>query len=170
LIILGLSGLAVTQPLLDVFGNNPEFFVAGNYSRGQIISFALLVVLVPPVVGIGLTAAATFIDRRAGMTEFAVVSAALAGAFVLAALRTLDVDGTVLVFAVGVMVGVGIAVLVVRTRGAQLFVSYLANLLFLGSFLFFSPTSELVAGGSAGDVGEVDVPALEGPVVVNRAG
>ena len=32
-IILGLSGLAVTQPLLDLFGQNPEFFVAGNYSR-----------------------------------------------------------------------------------------------------------------------------------------
>ena len=168
LIILGLSGLAVTQPLLDLFGNNPEFFVAGNYSRGQIIAFALLVVLVPPLVGIGLTAAATFIDRWAGTIVFAVVSAALAGAFVLAVLRTLDVDATVVVFAVAVVAGVGIAVLVVRTRGAQLFVSYLAaaNLLFLGSFLFLSPTSELVAGGSAGDVDEVDVPAPEGPVVV----
>ena len=37
LIILGLSGLAVAQPLLDLFGNNPEFFVAGNYSRAQIV-------------------------------------------------------------------------------------------------------------------------------------
>ena len=34
LVILGLSGLAVAQPLLDLFGKNPEFFVAGNYSRG----------------------------------------------------------------------------------------------------------------------------------------
>ncbi len=60
------------------------------------------------------------------------------------------------------------AVLVIRTRGARLFVSYLAaaNLLFVGSFLFFSPTSELVSGGSTGDLGTVDVPALRGPVVV----
>ena len=41
------SGLAVAQPLLDLFGNNPEFFVAGNYSRAQIVGFALLIALVP---------------------------------------------------------------------------------------------------------------------------
>ena len=40
LVILGLSALAVTQPLLDLFGNNPEFFVAGNYSTSQIVLFA----------------------------------------------------------------------------------------------------------------------------------
>jgi Sulfatase len=168
LMILGLSGLAVTQPLLDLFGNNPEFFVAGNYSRGQIVAFALLITLVPPLIGVGLTAAATLVDRRAGTIVFAAVSAVLAGAFVLALLRTLEVDATVLVFAAAVAGGVLVAVAIVRTRGAQLFVSYLAaaNLLFVGSFLFFSPTSELVAGGSTGDLGSVDVPVPEGPVVV----
>jgi Sulfatase len=168
LIVLGLSGLAVAQPLLDLFGNNPEFFVAGNYSRAQIVVFALLIALVPPLVGIGATAASTFVDRRAGTVVFGVVVAALAGAFLLAVLRTLEVDATVVVFGLAIVGGVGVAVLVVRTRGAQLFVSYLAaaNLLFVGSFLFFSPTSELVAGGSSEDLGSVDVPAVPGPVVV----
>jgi hypothetical protein len=168
LIIFGLSGLAVAQPLLDLFGKNPEFFVAGNYSRGQIVLFALLIALVPPLVGCALTAAATAIDERAGTIVFGVISAALAGAFVLAVLRTLDVDATLLVFALAVAGGLGVAVLVLRTRGAQLFVSYLAaaNLIFVGSFLFFSPTSELVAGGSTGDTGSVDLPAPQGPVVV----
>jgi hypothetical protein len=167
-VILGLSGLAVAQPLLDLFGNNPEFFVAGNYSRGQIIAFAVLVTLVPPLVGIALTAVATVLDRRAGTIVFGVVCAALAGAFVLALLRTLDVDATVLVFALAILGGLGIAALVIRTRGARLFASYLAaaNLIFIGSFLFFSPTSELVSGGSTGDVGSVHVPPLRGPVVV----
>ena len=168
LIIFGLSGLAVTQTLLDLFGKNPEFFVAGNYSRGQIVIFALLIVLVPPLVGVAVTAAASAINPRAGTIAFGVVAAALAGAFVLAVLRTLDVDAAVLVFALAVAGGVGVAFLVLRTRGAQLFISYLAaaNLLFLGSFLFLSPTSELVAGGSTGDIGSVDVPVPEGPVVV----
>jgi hypothetical protein len=168
LIILGLSGLAVAQPLLDLFGNNPEFFVAGNYSRAQIVGFALLIAVVPPLVGIGVTAAATFVDRRAGTIVFAVVVAALAGAFVLAVLRTLEIDATLIVFAAAIAAGVGVAVLVVRTRGAQLFMSYLAaaNLLFVGSFLFLSPTSELVAGGASEDLGSVDVPAVGGPVVM----
>jgi Sulfatase len=167
-VILGLSGLAVAQPLLDLFGNNPEFFVAGNYSRAQIVVFALLIAVVPPLVGIGATAAATLLDRRAGTIVFGVVTAVLAGAFLLAVLRTLEVDATAVVFGLALVGGVLVAVLVVRTRGAQLFVSYLAaaNLLFVGSFLFFSPTSELVAGGSSEDLGSVDVPALGGPVVV----
>ena len=59
LVILGLSSLAVAQPLLDLFGRNPEFFVAGNYSTGQIVWFALLITLVPPLVGIAAIAAAT---------------------------------------------------------------------------------------------------------------
>jgi Sulfatase len=168
LIILGLSGLAVAQPLLDLFGKNPEFFVAGNYSRGQIVIFALLIVLVPPLVGIAVTAAAAAISPRAGTIACGVVSAALAGAFVLAVLRTVEIDATVLVFALAVAGGVGVAFLVLKTRGAQLFISYLAaaNLLFLGSFLFLSPTAELVAGGSTDDIGSVDVPVPDGPVVV----
>ena len=113
--------------------------------------------LVPPLVGIAATAAATLIDRRAGTIVFGVVVAALAGAFVLAVLRTLGRRrDRARVRRWRCWSALGVAVLVLRTRGAQLFVSYLAaaNLLFLGSFLFLSPTSELVAGGSAGDIGD----------------
>ena len=167
-VILGLSGLAVAQPLLDLFGKNPEFFVAGNYSRIQIVLFALLIAVVPPLVGIGLTAAASFIDRRSGEVAFAIVVTVLAAALMLALLRTLEVDSTAVVLTLALVAGVGVALLVIRTRGGQLFASYLAaaNLLFVGSFLFLSRTSELVAGESDGDIGSVEVPALRGPVVV----
>ena len=154
----------MTQPLLDLFGKNPEFFVAGNYSRAQIVLFALLIALVPPLVGIGLTAAAIFFDRRVGTVVFAAVIAVLAWALVLAMLRTLEVDSAVLVFTLTLLAGLAVAVLVVRTRGAQLFASYLAvaNLLFVGSFIFFSRTAELVTSDSGGDVGAVEVPELRG--------
>ncbi len=59
LVVFGLSSLAVVQPLLDLFGRNPEFFVAGNYSTAQIVWFALLITLVPPLVGIAAIAVAT---------------------------------------------------------------------------------------------------------------
>ncbi len=140
----------MAQPLLDLFGRNPEFFVAGNYSSGQIIWFALLIVVVPPVVGIGLTALATLIDRRLGSIVFGAVVAVLATAFGLALLRTLGLDQLLAVLVLVGLVGAGVTVLVLRRRGVQLFVSYLAvaNLFFLGSFLFFSPASELVAGAA----------------------
>ena len=168
LIILGLSGLAVAQPLLDLFGQNPEFFVAGNYSRAQIVWFALLITLVPPLVGIGATMLAMLVSDTFGTIVFVTVVAALATVFGLALLRTLGLDQIILVAVLALLVGAGVAVLVLRTRGIRLFVSYLAaaNLLFLGSFFFLSPTSELVAGGSSGDVGDISVPTLHAPVVV----
>jgi hypothetical protein len=167
-VILGLSGLAVTQPLLDLFGRNPEFFVAGNYSRTQIVMFALIVALVPAVFGIALTALATIADHRAGTVVFMAVTAVLAAALVLAVLRTLKVDSTGLVVAMALVVGVGTAILVVRTRGARLFVSYLAvaNVFFVGSFLSVSRTSELVLGDSGPDVEAADLPPLRGPIVL----
>ena len=99
LVVLGLSSLAVAQPLLDLFGRNPEFFVAGNYSTAQIIWFALLITLLPPLVGIAAITVATLIDRRAGTVVYGIVVAVLGAAFVLAVLRTIGVDPVVLVIA-----------------------------------------------------------------------
>jgi hypothetical protein len=169
LVVLGLSGLAVAQPLLDLFGKNPQFFVAGNYSKGQIVAFALLIVLVPPVIGIAAIAIASFVDRRVGTVVYASVVTFLAAIFALAVLRNLDVDRAVFVFAAAIGFALLTAFLVLRTRGAQLLTTYLsvANVLFLGAFLFASPTAELVTGSSSvGDLGTVAVPQVQGPVVV----
>lgn len=167
LVILGVASVAVVQPLLDLFGRNPEFFVAGRYSTAQIVAFAVVIAFVPPAVGIALTAVATVVHRRAGTIVFGVVVTAFAIALVMAVLRTVGVDAAAVVLVVAVLVGAGLAALVVRTRGGMLLASYLsvANLLFVGSFLFLGPTSQLVVGSGALDVGEVEMPALEAPVV-----
>src|SRR5690606_5207132 len=51
-VLIGLAGVAITRPLLDLFGNNPTFFVAGNYGRRQIVMFALVVGFVPGAVAV----------------------------------------------------------------------------------------------------------------------
>jgi hypothetical protein len=167
-VVLGLSGLAVAQPLLDLFGRNPQFFVAGNYSDAQIVLFALAITLVPPAIAVGAIAVATVIDRRAGTVVFAVAVAVLGAAFALAVLRNVGVDRDVLVWVLAVAAAFGVAFLVVRTRPGRLFTSYLAvaNVLFLGVFVFASPTSALITDGASGDVGRVDVARPHGPVVV----
>jgi hypothetical protein len=166
--VLGLTGLAVAQPLLDLFGRNPQFFIAGNYSDGQIVVFALLITLVPPVVGTAAIALASFVDRRLGTVVFAAVVAALGGTIALAVLRTVGVDRDLFVVAAAVAAALAVAVLVLRTRPGRLFASYLAvaNALFLGVFVFASPTAELLAAGADGDVGQVQVARPQGPVVV----
>ena len=151
-IILGLSGLAVTQPLLDLFGQNPEFFVAGNYSRAQIVWFAAA----------DRTRPAARRHRRHGARHVGQPTRSArscspswwppwrrrSGSRLL---RTLGLDQIVVVVGCWRCWSASAwPCSCVRTRGIQLFVSYLAvaNLFFLGSFLFLSPTSELVAGGS----------------------
>jgi hypothetical protein len=168
LVILGLTGLAVTQPLLDLFGRNPEFFVAGRYNAGQIVWFALVVACVPPLVGIAVVAGATLVGRAVGKAVYAAVVALLATTLALSVLRWVGVDRAVVMLAFSLGVGAALTLFVVRTRGGTLLASYLAvaNLLFVGSFLFFSPTAELVAGDGSPNVGGVDVPPLRAPVVV----
>lgn len=167
LVIFGVSSLAVVQPLLDLFGRNPEFFVAGRYSAAQIVAFALVIALVPPLAGIGLTSLASALDARAGTAVYGGVVGLFAVAFALALLRQLGLDALALVALLASAAGVALAVLIIRTRGGTLFASYLAaaNLLFVGSFLFLGPTSDLVVGSGGLDLGEVDLPPLKGPVV-----
>src|SRR5690606_23040627 len=121
-IVLGLTGLAIAQPLLDLFGNNAEFFVSGGYTTSQVVWFALFVTLMPPIVGVGLIAGAAAIDRRAGSATFVGVVGVLAATFALALLRTLGVDAWWFVALLALFVGVGAAVLIVRARVARLFV------------------------------------------------
>ena len=148
LIVLGVSGLAVTQPMLDLVGSNAEFFVAGNYSTTQIVTFALVIALLPPLVGILVVVSAAFVDRRAGSVALAGVTAVFAAGLVLAVLRSLGVDALWLVAAVAIGLALTAGWLVWRFRAARLFAAYLsvANLLFVGTFLFFSQASALVVG------------------------
>ena len=169
LIVLGLSGLAVTQPMLDLVGSNAEFFVAGNYSTSQIVTFALVVAIAPPLVGILVVVGAAFVDRRAGSMALAVVTAVFAAGLVLAVLRSLGVDALWLVAALAIGLALTAGWLVWRFQVARMFAAYLsvANLLFVGTFLFLSQSSALVVGSGATDeVGDVSVPDLDGPVVV----
>jgi len=157
----------VVQPLLALFGANPEFFVAGRYSTSQLVMFALAVALVPPAVGVGATALAGAISRRAGDVVYAVVVAVLSAALVLAVLRTIGLESAALVFVLAAFAGVALAALVVRTTGGRLLASFLAvaNVFFVGSFLLLGETSQLVTGGGPGDFGRVDVPTPGGPIV-----
>src|SRR5688572_22339847 len=50
LALLGATGVAITQPLLDVFGKSPETFIFRHAHREDLVVFALFVALVPPLV------------------------------------------------------------------------------------------------------------------------
>jgi hypothetical protein len=167
-VLVGVAGVAVTQPVLDLFGRNPTFFVAGGYGRRQIVAFALVVAFVPALVAWVVSALPGLVDRRVGVWLHSVAVAGLAGAFGLVLCRSVGVESLWPVVGLGLLVGVGVAVLEWRVRSVRQFLSYLAlgNVAFLVLFLVASPAAELLGGASYADAGSVKIPALDGPVLV----
>lgn len=166
--LVGLTGLAITQPVLDLMGQNPEFFIAGHYTSSQVLHFGLVVALVPPAVVAATYLLVRLVHRRAGEAVHAVLAAALGGVFGNVLLRGLGGDGTAPA-AVATVLGAAAPLLLGRRRVGLLLLQNLAlaNLLFLGGFVLVSPASELIRSEVAPDArGLVSVPTPPGPVVV----
>lgn len=164
--LLGLSGLAVASPVLQVFSDGAEVFVAYRASRLEIVLFALGVVLVVPAVLFA-------VELLAGLAGERWRRLAHAGAvFLLLAALVLQVAKTetelkrrpLLALAVGLaLLG---AAAVWRWNAPRLFLRFLSlsSVVFLVTFLLASPVTALVVpsrGVEAADV-EVGAPA---PVV-----
>jgi hypothetical protein len=168
-VLFGLAGLAITQPLLDLLGKNPSFFVAGDYEAGQIVLFGLIVTFLPGAVVLAATVAPGLIRSGVGRLAHGAGVAALAALFGLVLCRTYRLDGVVYVGPVVVTLGVLVAWAEWRWRLFRRFLAYLAlgNVAFLVLFLTTSATSNLLSSASVGDeLGQVTVPPLSGPVVV----
>ena len=137
---MGLRGSATT---VDLLGRNPEFFATRWSPRNDIVAFALLVTLLPPLIltlAEGLAGLASSSLQRAVHLVFVAV---LVAAMVL---QNLDVAATVAAFAIAGGIGVAAAIMYLRLRPVRLFLSVLspAPLVFLVLFLAVSDVSRLV--------------------------
>lgn len=61
-----LGALAVAQPLFELLGDNAEFFAARRSPGADIVVWALGLLVLPPLVGLAVEAAAGAVDRRLG--------------------------------------------------------------------------------------------------------
>lgn len=149
--LLVLTSFVFSQPLLDLLGRNPDFFVFRRSSRVEIVALALAVALVPAIV---LGAIEEVVRRLAGRRMVAIVHTAIVGA--LAALLLLYVlkQGvglhSVPLVAVAIVGGAGLAVAYRRVAGVSQWLRYAvpAPALFVALFLFASPTAPLVLPAS----------------------
>jgi hypothetical protein len=144
--LLALYALAVAQPLLGLLGDNAEFFVSRRSGGANVVVFALLVALVPPLVVAGLVEAAGRVDPRAGRAlQFAAVGV-LVAALAIQLLKKPGDWGTVPMLVAAVLVGGGGAVAYARAAPVRTFVSYLtpAPLVVLLLFIVVSPVRRLV--------------------------
>jgi hypothetical protein len=136
---------AVAQPLFDLLKDNPEFFAARGSSSLDVISFAVLIVVVPPLLLVAvelLVGLAGVPARRAVHLLFLALLVALIAAQALK--KAFEASDLVLIL-LSLALGAGAAALYAAADPVRSFLRVLspAPLVFLALFLFTDPISEL---------------------------
>ena len=157
---------AVAQPLFDLLGDNPEFFAARGSSGFDIISFSVLLVLLPPLVLLAIELLLRPLGRPFFKGAHMLFIAALVALIAAQALKkSIDTSDGVLI-GLAVAIGVAVAALWARAEPVRSFLNVLtpAPLVFLLLFLLGSPVHKLAFPEEAGarTVGGV----TQAPVVV----
>ncbi|HYN91474.1 MAG TPA: hypothetical protein VER75_06100, partial [Thermoleophilaceae bacterium] len=136
---------AVAQPLFDLLKDNPEFFAARGSSGVDIVSFSVLLVVLPPALLMAVELLLGLIRPELRKGAHIVFLGALAALIAAQALKkSIDVSDTVLI-GLSVLVGAGMAALWARAEPVRSFLNVLspAPLVFLLLFLLSGQISEL---------------------------
>src|SRR5829696_8719445 len=93
-----LSTFAIAQPIFNLLSDNPEFFAARGAPSFDVISFGVLAVLLPPLLGIAIELLAGLAHRRARQAVHLLLVALLAALFVVQLLKkSIDASDGVLI-------------------------------------------------------------------------
>jgi Sulfatase len=136
---------AVAQPLFDLLKDNPEFFAARGSTGFDIVSFSVLLVVLPPAILLGIELLLGLIRPEVREGAHVVFLAALAALIAAQALKkSMDASDTVLIV-LSLVVGAALAVLWARAEPVRSFLNVLSPvpLVFLLLFLFSGQISEL---------------------------
>lgn len=145
LVLAGLCGLAVAQPLLELLGKNPSTFQYRGLRGAQIAWFAVAVVVLPPLVLWLVGVVADLVTRRAGVVvHLTTVAGLLFCVGVLFAKAASDAAWFDLLAGMGVALVGTWAYARVAAVGLWLRLLAAANLVFLFSFCFASPASDWI--------------------------
>lgn len=146
LVLLGLSGFALSQPMLTLLGDNPLVFTTHDIEGARLLWFVVGMTFLPPLtlwmIGLG----ATLIHPRVGRVVHLATVAGLTWLTAVQLVKGSDVTGPLLVGTLAAAAAVGLASAYARWRGVTRWLEYLAFLPFLalGLFLSTSSSSELL--------------------------
>ena len=167
---LTLYSVAVTLPLLDLLGRNPEFFVAHRIVGGDIAVMAVAVALVVPLLLCGVVALVDRVDHRAGLAVHGALLVILGGIIAVVVVKASPLDGLPWWVYGAIAVAAGSGLLVAYRRSANfrwvLRIGAAVPLVLLGLFLFGSRTSALVLPSEAPVTAAVEFPADAPPIVM----
>ncbi|MGC4806285.1 sulfatase-like hydrolase/transferase [Micromonospora sp. DT233] len=166
--LVALVGLVVTQPMLDVLGRTPDFFLFHRATRGEMVALVALIALAPTLVVAGLGAASGLAGRavRAG-AHTGTVGLLLAALAVQVGRHGTALRGVPLLVVAAALGAAGAAAhRRWRAPGRVLRVAAAGPLVFVALFVVLSPTSAvLLPRGPAGAAGVAE-PGGHPPVVL----
>lgn len=153
--LVALCGLAIAQPLLDVTGKSPDFFLFYGAGTAQILLLVGVFALVPPLAlwGIGLASALAGRRVRAAV-QVAMVGALLVALAVQVGKHLIPVRGLPLAL-LAVLAAAAATAAYVRwsVSGQVLRVASVGPLVFVLLFVFASPASAVVLPGARSGAG-----------------
>lgn len=167
LALCGLTGFAISQPLLSVAGENPTLFTFAGVEGMELVAFAVVVAFLPPVVLWSIVLVADRIDRRAGSAVFVGLAAILVGATAVQLAKAAGFGRPALLGATALVATVGFAVLLRRWRWVDQWVRFTSPLPVVAvlAFVLVSPSGALL-GGPDPETSRSDASGGLPPVVV----
>jgi uncharacterized membrane protein YgcG len=158
--LAALCTFALAQPLFSLLKDNPEFFAARGSTGFDIISFSVLLVLVPPLVLILVELLVGLASQRAALAVHLVFVGLLVALIAEQALKKATGGSDAVLVAASLVIGALLAALYARAEGLRSFLSVLSPVpvVFLALFLFTAPVSKLAfpEEASAKNVGGVN--------------
>jgi hypothetical protein len=147
--MFGLCGFAIAQPLFDLLGDNPAFFVAHDLDGFDVVLFALALLVIPALLAFGVLFLARLVSDQLARIVRIVLTAILVSLTITPVLSRTIGFGTKSWIGVFALLAVGVGFAYARIRHIRTFVMYLspAPLLFLVVFMFISPVQVLIFGG-----------------------
>jgi len=166
LIFFGLFGLGITLPILDLYGQNPEIFIANRSDAAQVLTFVLIIAFAPTIVVGAVWLISRMINPRAGkFVEMLGIS--VAGFFVASSLLRYMLAASNASLAIAIIAAVVLGYFG-RRQGAMrdwLTVLVFVPVVSLISFLGFSDSSGLIWDEDAEAAANVRIKS-PAPVVV----
>jgi len=162
-----LSGFAIAQPLLNLLGQNPAFFISHHSQPREIVVFMTVILFVPPMTLWLGTCIAHLISPALGQAVHWLVMGTLTSAVALAPLTTFENAPAPLVAVAALLLGIGVTGAYARLPSVRAFMTLLAlaPLIFALLFIAHSPVSRLVSGAGGGGISNHPLDA-RAPVVM----
>ena len=166
LVITGLSGFAISQPVLSVLGDHPTLFTSSGVDGVTLVVFVLAVAFVPPLVLWGIGCLARTLDDGFGQAVHLVTVGLLVALTTVQVAKRAGLEQSVALAVLSIAAGAAFSISLSRFEPVAMWARYSAVLppLAVAYFLVASPSGDLVRAASAVD--EVREPSGDVPSVV----